>query len=60
MKRIVAMSTAACLVVAGCAQFYKPAVDLKGADQAKYETDLVQLSEVRLSAHYLAPCLGFP
>ncbi len=42
MKRIVAMSTAACLVVAGCAQFYKPAVDLKGADQAKYEADLAQ------------------
>ncbi|MCH7694261.1 MAG: glycine zipper family protein [Proteobacteria bacterium] len=42
MKRIVAMSTAACLVVAGCAQFYKPAVDLKGADQATYESDLAQ------------------
>lgn len=42
MKRIVAMSTAACLVVAGCAQFYKPAVDLKGADQATYEADLAQ------------------
>ncbi len=42
MKRIVAMSTAACLVVAGCAQFYKPAVDLEGADQAKYEADLAR------------------
>jgi outer membrane lipoprotein SlyB len=42
MKPILAMSAAACLVAAGCAQFYKPAVDLKGADQAKYEADLAQ------------------
>ncbi len=42
MKPMLAMSAAACLVVAGCAQFYKPAVDLKGADQATYEADLAQ------------------
>ncbi len=42
MKRIVAISAAACLVASGCAQFYKPAMDLKGADQAKYEADLAQ------------------
>ncbi len=42
MKRKLAMSAAACLVVAGCAQFYRPAVDLKGADQATYEADLAQ------------------
>ncbi len=40
MKRIVAMGAAACLIVAGCARFYKPDVDLEGADQAKYEADL--------------------
>ncbi len=34
MKRKLAMSAAACLVAAGCAQFYKPAVDLEGADRA--------------------------
>ena len=34
MKRIVAMSTAACLVVAGCADLHQPNVNLKGADQA--------------------------
>jgi len=42
MKRIVAISAAACLVASGCAQFYKPAMDLKGGDQAKYEADLDQ------------------
>ncbi len=42
MKPILAISAAACLVAAGCAQSYKPAVDLKGADQAKYEADLAQ------------------
>ncbi len=42
MKRQLAMSAAACLVAAACAQFYTPAVDLKGADQAKYEADLAQ------------------
>ncbi len=42
MKRIVAIGAAACLILAGCAQFYKPDVDLKGADQAKYEADLAE------------------
>ncbi len=42
MKRIVAMGAAACLMAAGCAQFYKPEVDLEGADRAKYEADLAQ------------------
>ncbi len=42
MKRTLAMSAAACLIAAGCAQFYKPGVDLKGVDQAKYEADLAQ------------------
>ncbi|MFQ5617977.1 MAG: hypothetical protein ACE5FR_03310 [Rhodospirillales bacterium] len=42
MKRKLAMSAAACLVAAGCAQSYRPAVDIKGADQAKYEADLAE------------------
>jgi len=42
MKPIVAISTAAFLVAAGCAQSYRPAVDIKGGDQAKYEADLAQ------------------
>ena len=42
MKRIVAIGAAACLILAGCARFYKPDVDLKGADQAKYEADLAE------------------
>ncbi len=42
MKPLLAMGAAACLVAAGCARFYEPAVDLKGADQAKYEADLAQ------------------
>ncbi len=36
MKRVVAMTGAACLAAAGCAELYKPDVDLGGADQAKY------------------------
>ena len=59
MNRIVAMSTAACLVVAGCAQFYKPAVDLKGADQAKYEADLAQCrDEAKLAVSEEAAVVG--
>ena len=42
MKRIVAMGAAACLILAGCAPLHKPDVDLKGADQAKYEADLAE------------------
>ena len=42
MKRIVAMTAAACLATAGCAELYKPNVDLGGADQAKYEADLAR------------------
>lgn len=42
MKRIVAMGAAACLIVAGCTPIHKPDVDLKGADQAKYEADLAE------------------
>ncbi len=42
MRRIVAMGAATCLVLAGCAPLHKPDVDLKGADQAKYEADLAQ------------------
>ncbi len=42
MKRIVAIGAAACLILAGCAPLHKPDVDLKGADQAKYEADLAE------------------
>ncbi len=42
MKRILAMSAAACLAAAGCADLHTPNVTLKGADQAKYEADLAQ------------------
>ncbi len=40
MNRVVAMTAAACLAAAGCAELYKPDVDLGGADQAKYEAHL--------------------
>ncbi len=59
MKRIVAISAATCLVAAGCAQFYKPAVDLKGADQAKYEADLAQCrDEAEQSVAEALPVVG--
>ncbi len=59
MKRQLAMSAAARLVAAGCAQFYKPAVDLKGADQAKYEADLAQCrDEAEQSVAEAPPVVG--
>ena len=59
MKRIVAISTAACLAASGCAQFYKPAVDLKGADQAEYEADLAECrDEAEQSVAQAPPVVG--
>ncbi|MFQ5617445.1 MAG: hypothetical protein ACE5FR_00600 [Rhodospirillales bacterium] len=62
MKRIVAIGAAACLVLAGCAQFYRPEVDLKGADRAKYEADLAECrdeaSETPVEGESPAPIFG--
>ncbi len=59
MKRQLAMSAAARLVAAGCAQFYKPAVDLEGADRAKYEADLAECrNEAEQSVAEAPPVVG--
>ncbi len=58
MKRIVAMGTAACLIAAGCAQFYRPEVDLGGADRAKYEADLAECRKMSEQATEEGPTIA--
>ena len=44
MKKL-AFSMAVSLALSGCAETYKPIVDMKGVDDAKYTTDLRQCRE---------------
>ncbi len=51
MKRTIAIVAAASLVAASCASSYRPVIDMKGVDEAKFETDLAECRDLAQAEH---------
>ena len=51
MKRTIAIVAAASLAAASCASSYRPVIDMKGVDEAKFETDLAECRDLAQAEH---------
>ena len=51
MKRSIAIVAAASMATASCASSYRPVIDMKGVDEAKFETDIAECRDQAQAEH---------